>query len=648
MIVEVFGKFCVQATSEILHLSRRKSQAIITLLASSNSESETRNRLCGLLWSENNDSSSRTSLRQELTHLRKKAFIKGNSLIGADKLTVWLNQKHIILASNLYIEELKNGNIPEELISQQFPQDQFLSHLQSIDVELDTWIQVERNAFERVCAECLHRLITNRNDKDIRERAATCLLRLDPTDELAVKTAIESSLQKGNKAGAKRAFNEYCDYLKKDHDLPPSQKVIDALGNHPEVHNNPSTPVQSKHIQINSSRPLILAHPISEFISKHTANRQINAFRIGLLGSLARFRDWSVREHNPNEPNLSQTNISEERCFELLFDVLESDDGSILTTTLREFRSNQIIWSNRLPIQNNDVISDHQITIKKLAAALNLEISARRLELTLGKNENELDQYDRWLVGQNLLLKWDAKEEPKAEAIFRSLLAKWPSYTPAISSLVEILNTRHHIFPGVSPDKIRISEALQLSRKAARIAPQDSRSHLSLAWCYLMAAKFEQAKYSFDLALHINEYDPLTLISSAMGYCFAGAKTQALETAQQALKISAGGEPIHWAYHSCIQFYSDNLEGALEASEHATDAAYFVGGMRTAIAGALGDKKLACECATIFKEEISQNWYASVNPTKKNIRNWLINSFPINQLADREKLETGLDKANFI
>lgn len=644
--VGVFGTFCISSQDSSIYLSRRKSQALITLLCANNSLNESRSRLCGLLWSSNSEKSARISLRQELTHIRKKTTIENSPLIGSDKFTIWINHENTFLESQLILAELEKGNVPDQLLSGQFLQEKYLSHLEDIDEDLNVWIAIERNAFERACMESLHQMISMSADTAIHERAATAILGLDPTDELAVRTVMKHAIRQGAMAKSKKVFSLYCQRLREDHNLRPAQSVLHILdpNNNPPPNNKKAASTSSAETSV---RPLILAHQIASSDVEHGKKFPVDAIRVSLLGSLARFRDWAVREIKENELSDFSENSTDGRCFELLFNTRGGIDGSTLIITLRDHAYREIIWSDSIPIHLEDAVATHRLTIRKLAAALKLEISAQRLRRTLNQPESDLDQYDRWLQGQQLLLSWDATDEAKAEQLFRSILSKWPSHAPAISSLVEVLNTRHHIFPGVMPDKKRNSEALDLAQKAVRISPQDSRIHLSTAWCHLMAGQFEQAQYSFDLALQINDYDPLTLISSAMGYCFAGDKNRAIAVAEEALLVSAGGEPIHWAYHSCIRFFCDDMEGALEAARRAKGAAHFLGGICTAISGHMDDSNMSSEYSSRFQNHIANNWYSSKKANKQNIREWLVNSFPISQDADREKLNVGLDAAGF-
>jgi tetratricopeptide (TPR) repeat protein len=193
----------------------------------------------------------------------------------------------------------------------------------------------------------------------------------------------------------------------------------------------------------------------------------------------------------------------------------------------------------------------------------------------------------------------------------------------------------------------REAESLTLARRASHMAPHDSRTQLTLAWSYMMNDDFDQAIHYFKLAVDINDNDLWTLISSAQGLCYAGEKTSSIELAERATMVGRGGDAMHWAYVACIQYHNDNYKDALKAIERSGDGAYFIFGMRAAILAQLGDEVAARTAALAFEKRIKAAWYGKDKPTQRNIRAWFSQIFPIRMLADRERLESGLNRAGF-
>jgi tetratricopeptide (TPR) repeat protein len=109
-----------------------------------------------------------------------------------------------------------------------------------------------------------------------------------------------------------------------------------------------------------------------------------------------------------------------------------------------------------------------------------------------------------------------------AEAILRELIASTPQFAPALVALAQINNVRPIIYPGRRVSAKRLDEALELTTRAVTLDPLDSRAHLSRSWAHAMSGAHSAALSHLDLALDLNENDPWTIISAALGFAFAG------------------------------------------------------------------------------------------------------------------------------
>lgn len=646
--VDDFNQCSIRSAQATVRLTRRKSQGLVAVLARNSGHNETRQRLCSLLWSNSSESNARTSLRQEIANLRTKMTIGEHSLLQADKMSVALTNCQAISRSQKTILTLAEGEISEILLETPLLQERLLSHLQGVDPELDLWIEVERASFERRCSELLQNILYQ-PETDIRQkkRAARALLNIDPSHETAIISLIQALQAEGAEPAARMEYEKYCTILRQEYDLTPSGRVIKALEtNKPSTSSAPSSPTiqpvrpaPARNPHHADRGPLIIATSLTE--TTKGSETAMRAMRTNLIGALARFRDWTIRETTGNPNNLDLP----DQWFELRFAGIQDKDEPGLTTNLVAMPDVEILWSDSLMFDQSGDAAIQKSTIRRIAACLNLEISARRVQNALTATDGERNPHDSWLLAHQRLLTWRASDESEAESAFRKILARWPTHAPSLSSLVEVLNTRHHIFPGVMPNLKRSQEALELAKRAARIAPQDNRIQLALGWSHLMVKRPEPAHHYFKMALRLNDNDPLTLISSAMGLCYSGDHELAAKVANQSLETGAGGEPIHWAYHACIRFYCDDLQGANDAAQMASGSAHFLLGMQAAIAGLQGDKVRASDFAHQFCEEISQNWYSSKIATPATIREWLVASFPIGSKPDRDKLERGLNAA---
>jgi DNA-binding SARP family transcriptional activator len=655
--VNTIGGFTFSDGADLHRITRRKAQALLTYLWLQPNHTESRSRLANLLWSRSGETDARVSLRQELSRLNKElASCSGSQVLAGDKFSIWLARKPEPSDADAIVAALEAGSVPAVLTEKPLLQEEFLSHLEGVDPELDLWIAVQRASFARRCTRLLKEMLKGPGGSNAPpEDAALALLNLDPTDEGACRGLMEIALARDDRAGALALFEELTGLLRSKYAVEPGQDLRDYARSLQEGGDTASPAVvppqprpKPSAAAAEGSLPqlLLLVHPAQTMNADAKAQQRFSILRSELIGALSRFRDWSVREYSGADAYPGTEQLPG-KVYELTISGEAGDGGDYLTINLIAADTRACLWSESLEVDYARIAGQKRDAIRKLATALNVEISAHRLSQILSVTDTELDIYDKWLLGESLLLNWRPEDEARAESIFRSILVQSGTFAPAIAGLVQILNTRHHIFPGVMRDHGREAEALMLARRASRMAPHDCRTQLTLAWCYLMNGEFDQAIYYYRLALDINDNDPWTLISAAQGLCYAGEKAQAIDLADRAMTSGRGGEPMHWAYTACIRYHVGNFPGALDAVSRAGGAAYFVGGMKIAILGQIGDEAAAAQAIRDFMLQVGKAWAARQDPTPENIRAWFLQLFPIRMQADLEKLEAGLDKAGF-
>ncbi len=638
--------FAMSTPSGPWRVRRRKSQALITYLWLHTNKTERRSQLANLLWSRGSEAEARTSLRQELSRLRREMSREGEApFLEADKFSIWLTVNQIGSDIQTVEETLEAGCVPELLNCTASPIENFLQHLEGIDPEFDIWISVQRIKFQQRCVHALRSIIQDENGDPEAPRA---LLNLDPSDEGACRQLMEIAINDGRPLDAIKLYDQLVKLLRSEYDAEPSSDLTDFIQPIRVSQKLPTRQTLPVKRQSDMGRPpLLLVRPVDLTRIDDAATLRFNVLRGELIGALSRFQDWSVRDFRGGVDVETQEGLAG-KTYDISLMGEAAEEGDYLSINLRVSETGSFVWSETFLVDYARMHGHQRSIIQKLALALNIETSAHRLSQIVGNRNVDLDVYDKWLLAQSLLMNWRPEDETKAEALFRSILSQSGTFAPALSGLVQVLNTRHHIFPGVTRDPAREKEALELARRAARMAPHDCRTQLTLAWCFLMNAEYEQAAYYFHLALEINENDPWTLISCAQGLCYAGEKPSAIELVERARIKGRGGEPMYWAYAACIYFHNGYYEKALDANKKALGAAYFVEGMQAAILGQLGETRQAGAALETFAAHMRSSWYSRQEPSLENIIAWFLQLFPIRSAADIERLEAGLEAAGFV
>ncbi|MBK8085208.1 MAG: hypothetical protein IPK28_16105 [Devosia sp.] len=632
--LDSFGTFRLAVSGTTPSIRSRKSRAILAYLALAPHQRLRRTQLAGLLWSEATDHDARVSLRQQLATL-KRELGGASHLVLSDRDEVWLSLP-LAMDAPLLIGALKAGDVPEALVDRPDLFDSFLGDIEGVDPAFDYWLVVQRESYRSAVLHELRQLLAA-GRADLQERAAIALRNIDPTNEEACRTLMRASMAQGDVAGALRLYNELWSLLDRDFDMEPGPETQAYVA---QIKSTPlGMPVPAIAPGPVEGHILILVNAFDQEELTGEQQRRVNGLRHELIGALTRFRDWSVREAGRS---LDVDEFRQRKTYEISVLAAQEAGELYISVILQRFGDGTYLWSQRIPVQLERWVTAKRDVIRRIASSLQVHLSAERVARTAGLADQTLDIHDRWLRGNSLIAHWQPQSERRAEGIFRSLIADAPGFPLAYVGVAQILTTRHHIFPGTRRDRSAELEALALAKTAVKLDPRDSRTHLCLAWSHLMVENYEQAMFSYELALQLNENDPWTLTSCAQGLSYCDQKQRARQLADRAIDVALGGAPMHWGYQMCIRFLEEDYRAAVNAADQAEGSAFFVPAWKAAALSQLGETGPARAAVAQFYRQIVANWHGTERATPVAVHRWFIDCFPIRRPADRDRLEHGV------
>lgn len=655
------GQVALRVEGAPIAIANRKSQALLAYLATTLNGRESRERIAGLLWSEFEEEKARASLRQTVADLRRVVVAPDVSFFAADRLTISLDAASLQVDCLVILKDLERGEISGLLLSEKRLPEQFLAGLDDIDQAFRAWLLVQRQILhERFLRELEDRL-TASEDPRLTKRLGTAIVNLDPTHEVGCRAVIEACARLGDLGGALRAYRELWDLLDQEFGMEPSQETLELIlkvkagefGEQPKPAASPVVVVAETPLPAFSPPSPPPAPPsrgqaivVTDFDTSSIAQERrgmIRAFRHDLVASLVRFRGWSIIDGSEADVPARMPN-----AYRVDGTAFEDESGTRFILTLKDASDGRFVWSERFAIMERGWRPAQQRIIRRIAGALDVNLSTARLAQIAGSPELSLALHDRWLLGHSMMLQWRPHDEARAEAIFRSLVSEAPSFAPAYVCLSQILNARHLIFPGTLRTMGRHQEALQFAKTAVQLDPLDTRSHLCLAWAHAMTSQFDRAPVSFRLACDLNPNDPLTLVSSSLGLAYCGDTDQSAATAEMALDLGLGISPAHWGYQAGVRFTLGDYAGTITAAENAGDALYYLGGWKAAAHALLGDTATARGEAARFAETVRGTWFGEPDPDNTAIASWLLHCFPIADRKVWEALRKGLAIAGLL
>jgi DNA-binding SARP family transcriptional activator/TolB-like protein len=663
--VSLVGRFAIRFNGQPVELRTQKAGAVLSYLALIEAKQESRERLVGLLWSRSDEEKARGSLRQVIRELRSTFEAAGYHGFSAGRLSIQLDPAMIEVDVESIIKAAESGSVHPLLLNTPNLEEHILEGLDDLDPSFRVWVLAKRQTVhDRLMRSLGPALIATDIAAGTRKDVAAAIVNLDPTHEEASCHLMQVHAEQGDVAGALRIYKALWDLLDEDYGMEPSAATKDLVakiklgGFEQPLAGTDARRASDK--QLSAARNGSIAAVIPPVIADIKAPPKtclvlrpfamhgidsdhahlVQGFHQHLAASLVRFREWSVVDRPPTIVALSSSDLVPQYSIETT--AYQAGTEINMVMVLRDDTTGIYVWSESHRLGLDNWFETQQRIIRRIATSLNVQLSAERLMRLAGEPDVSLDVHDRWLRGQNLLMKFEPESWQRAVGIFRDAIKEYPSFSPCYSSLVQMNNIEHIVHPGLFRDLSKARTTLDLAKTAVQLDPVDSRAHLCCGWSYTMALREADAAPHMELACELNDNDPWTLLSYAHYCAFCGSIEQARLRAAQSLALSSAPSHPEWGYHAIIRFLCGDYVGALEACERANDATQTLPAWRAAALFKVGRLITAREEAQRFLNGIRSFWVGSAAPTDEAITRWLLQTHPISVSARWEVLRQGL------
>ena len=652
----VLGGFALaKGDGRDVSLANRKACGLLAYLMLGLDGSAPREQLAGLLWSEHGEGQARASLRQCLRQLRSVFDEMGFAVFDAGRQYITLEKTQLSIDLLDIDARLSRGEVAENLVDGSAAPERILYGFEDLDPSFAAWLSVVRQRWRDRLVGNLEPLLVGRNGVEPRSTAAArALLTIDPTHEEAHRCLITAYANEGNTASALRQYNELWTLLDEDYDMEPAdetQALIAAIkaGTYRAIvpMNQPEEREPPRVRREDTGLPVIGVWPFGKGGPWTLGDFPIEGFRREIVAALIRFREWVVVDGQEVAEAKNGNGRSQSAPLPPIHYLLEGtyyeDGGAVrLIITLKEATTKQYVWSERMMLTFENWLAVQQSIVRRLAVALNVYLSAERVSGLVGRTDAGADAHVKWLKGYNNLFYWNPDNERQAEEIFKDIIERTPEFSPAYSSLVSVINSRHFKHPGFLRDPADARQALHLAQQAVELDPLDTRAQLALGFSYALNNRFDQAEFHFNLTLELNPNSPITLVPCAHGLSYCGRHDVAGKLAEAAVEMNPLMPRFHWGYILCIRFLMKDFEGAIQAAEMAQDAITDLHGWKAAALAQSGLEAESKEMARFFVEIVRERWEGAVPPTDSEVVRWFMQCFPIRRTEDYELLREGL------
>jgi len=654
LAVSLFGGCQVSYGGREIVVPNRKARALIGHLAFAPNQTETRERIAGLLWSETDEDKARASLRQLLRTLRD--LLAGAGFEGFTTLRERVGFEAGTVRFDVWeaAESIAKGSPIDALLDRSRICETLLEGFDDVDSSFHTWLLVQRESLhQRMLRELHDRLesasATSSTAADVR-RIAQALLQLDPTHEPACRCLMRCHADAGDSATAIETYNRLWKVLGEFHDMEPSEATQALIADIKSgIYRPPAlTTVDNRGPILGfiaasapEARPEKLVLVVGNFVHSGSRNQLAFAFRHELLTRLSKFREWALVD---GEPKTLSDPVAGPHYL-LSAPMIEGDGDVNLMLTLKDGRTGQVVWGERYNIALATFFQSLQEVMCQIAAKLNVYISVERIKRLAAAPALQSDLYDRWLLGQSLIFGWRGGDRARLKEILESITRDAAAFSPAYSALAQQNNSDHIVLPGIYRTPAIHQEALLNAKRAVQLDPLDSRAQLALAWANAMSDSHDVALSHFDQACALNEFDSWTITSAALGYAFANEPERARSAAEKAEALTPSPTALHWCYQSNVKYVCGDYEGSLLAAAHSGDVVTNLPAWRAAALAHLGRVDEARTQARHFVDLIRPMWRGKATPTDATIVRWFLHCFPFRDPATRASLRSGLAAA---
>src|SRR4030088_1639623 len=437
--VSLVGRPSIVFGGRLVELRTQKASAVLSYLALTEAKYESRERLVGLLWSRSDEERARASLRQVVRELRTTFEGAGYDGFSAGRLSVHLDDAQVEVDIESIIRLAESGGVHPLLLNTPDLGERILEGMDDLDPSFRIWVLAKRQTInDRLMRSLGAGLVAKDIAADVKTEIATAIVNLDPTHEEACCHLMRVHAEEGDVAGALRLYKALWNLLDRDYGMEPSpvteelvariklgafERPASTLGADfqsrvralPTGFGRPDRPIAAEAKSGASARIRLVLRPFAMHGVDSDHAHLVQGFSLHLAACLVRFREWSVVDRPPAAVALP-LDSAPQYCIETTAYQAGAEINMVMV--LRDEATGIYVWSESLRLGLDNWFETQQRIIRRIATSLNVQLSAERLMRLAGEPDVSLDVHDRWLRGQNLMMRFDPESWQRAGIMF--------------------------------------------------------------------------------------------------------------------------------------------------------------------------------------------------------------------------------------
>jgi len=558
----------------------KKARALLAYLAISRGRAHSRDDIANLLWSTRGDEQARGSLRRTLSDLRKSL---GNAdCLIADGDALSLGPAGIAVDVAAFERLARSGTLAALTEADALYEGELLAGFGLPEQPFEEWLRAERERLRDLALRTLARLLAHHEESSASDRAietAQRLLSIDPVSETTHRVLMSIYLRQGRRSEAMRQYERCRDLLRETLGVAPeaaTEELHRALQRPEAV----SAATQRVHLESRDApappeKPSIAVLPFKNLSGDPDQEYFVDGLTEDIISALSRFTSlWVIAGASAftyKGTAMDVRRIAKELGvrYVMVGSVRRSGERIRVAAQIADAVTGREVWAERYDRALDDLFEIQDEITRSVAASTETQILLAEGRSPAWAAPGNPRLGDLLARARSKLYDQTPEASGEVAALAEAVLDIDPSN--AIGHQLRAAAMLNRLWFGVIPhDAANQTRAMELARTALRLAPQDERAHLIMAWAWAYAAtgRLEEAIAECERGLEINPNSSLILGNLGAYLAASGRSQDALDALHLALRLNPRDPTNFWRHYAiaAAQFAAEDYAAALQLS----------------------------------------------------------------------------------
>ena len=283
------------------------------------------------------------------------------------------------------------------------------------------------------------------------------------------------------------------------------------------------------------------------------------------LQIISSYSSRSIKDSASEDQFVQSNNISY-----LLKGSFRHDKGHVrISTQLINAADKSIHWADRYDERLEEIFQIQSDIAQRIVSTLSTQIDLSILSAARRKPVTNLDAYDCWLRGMELLRRGSADHDHQARKLFNQALEKDKHFTRAYTGLSL---TYFNEWSCQLWDKWDENErgAYTYAEKAAQLDETDHLAQMVLARTLIYRKQYDSAREHIRNSLDLNSNDADSLVQLATSLGYIGEFDEAVELYHKAVRLNPNRQHAYNTYGLYVYFLKGEYKKSIELAERSS------------------------------------------------------------------------------